>query len=407
MHRYTLLVLLPAVLGCTNPDTDPCASFMSASAATASSFCATFTQSVVTATAGLPAWATYCSDKPSAISKECSCAFTGTGGVTTTTTKATTTKAVTTGQTVSTKTFTSPVSTSTEACTSPDFDLVGYAVGTTGGGTGTGTTVTTCAELEDAIAGEGVITIDGILDECGVIDIGSDTTIIGVGSNSGLTNGGFRIKEQNNVILRNLKLHVAPESDDLIQLQYSTNVWIDHCDLSTLGIVGDKDTYDGLLDITHACDWITVSWTVFHDHWKGSLIGHSDNNAAEDTGHLHVTYHHNWWYDVNSRLPSIRFGSGHMYSSCFENNPASGIHSRMGAQVLAEENYFLNTTLALVTNLDSDEDGYILDRNNIFVNSTESITQVGDLVPPYSYELDQASCVCNLVKSYAGTGVIA
>lgn len=119
--------------------------------------------------------------------------------------------------------------------------------------------------------------------------------------------------------------------------------------------------------------------------WKGSLIGHSDSNGDEDTGYLHVTYHHNYWTNVNSRLPSIRFGTAHVYSSCYEDNPTSGVHSRMGAQVLAEENYFLNTKLALVTNLDSDEDGYMVDRNNIFVNSTESITQVGSLTPPYSY----------------------
>ena len=50
-----------------------------------------------------------------------------------------------------------------------------------------------------------------------------------------------------------------------------------------------------------------------------------------------------------------------------------------------EENYFLNTELAIVTDIDSDEDGYAIDRNNIFVNSTEEITQVGSLTPPYSY----------------------
>lgn len=68
---------------------------------------------------------------------------------------------------------------------------------------------------------------------------------------AGLTNGGFRIKEQNNVILRNLYFHDPPESKDLVELQYSTYVWIDHCDFSTDGLVGDKDYYDGLLDITH------------------------------------------------------------------------------------------------------------------------------------------------------------
>lgn len=57
----------------------------------------------------------------------------------------------------------------------------------------------------------------------------------------------------------------------------------------------------------------------------------------------------------------------------------------MGAQVLVEQNYFLNTKLAIVTDLDSDTAGYAVDRNNVFVNSTEQITQVGSLTPPYSY----------------------
>lgn len=68
---------------------------------------------------------------------------------------------------------------------------------------------------------------------------------------TGLTNGGIRVKKANNVILRNLYFHLAPSKKDLLELQYSTNVWIDHNDFSSLGITGDKDTYDGLLDITH------------------------------------------------------------------------------------------------------------------------------------------------------------
>lgn len=82
----------------------------------------------------------------------------------------------------------------------------------------------------------------------------------------GLTDGGFRIKKVSNVILRNLKMHNPPESADLISLDLATKVWVDHCDLSTVGITGDKDYYDGLLDITHASDYVTVSWTKFHDH---------------------------------------------------------------------------------------------------------------------------------------------
>lgn len=109
-HRAILALglLAPAVLGCTNPDSDSCASYMSAQPATASAFCATFTQSVVTATAALPAWATACGNKPSQLSKECTCAFTGGTSVpttTTTTAKPTTlTTTTTTGGTATTPT---------------------------------------------------------------------------------------------------------------------------------------------------------------------------------------------------------------------------------------------------------------------------------------------------------------
>lgn len=71
-----------------------------------------------------------------------------------------------------------------------------------------------------------------------------------------------------------------------------------------------QDYYDGLLDITHAADYITISNVYFHDHWKGSLIGHSDNNGAEDIGTLRVTYYQCHFQNVYSRGPSLRFGTG-------------------------------------------------------------------------------------------------
>ena len=79
MHRYALLGFLPAALGCLDPNSNACASFMNANQATASAFGATVTQAAVKATTGLPAWATACGNKPSQISKECSCYFTAGG----------------------------------------------------------------------------------------------------------------------------------------------------------------------------------------------------------------------------------------------------------------------------------------------------------------------------------------
>ncbi|KAL2204923.1 pectin lyase-like protein [Sarocladium strictum] len=291
------------------------------------------------------------------------------------------------------------------SCGSASVDqLVGFGAGTTGGGSGAGTTVTSCSALQTAIAKGGVINISGTLSGCGSMRLVSGTTIKGVGSNSGLVGSGFRLVKISNVIIRNLKMRQSPAGADLIDIEESTRIWVDHNELSNDGITGDKDYYDGLLDIKRAADQITVSWNTFSDHWKGSLIGHSDSNGSQDSGKLRVTYHHNYWNNVNSRTPSIRFGTAHIYSSCYENIPASGINSRMGAQVLVEQSSFTNVKRAIVTNLDSSQDGFATQRGNVFVNSDTTITGGSSFSPSYAYTTDPASCVCTLLKAQAGTG---
>ncbi|KAL2680545.1 hypothetical protein Neosp_008147 [[Neocosmospora] mangrovei] len=441
MKSYALLSLLPAVLACANPKTNECAK---AVAANGSSFC-----SSVSETAELPSWASACSKKN--LAKECACQFAAGGDsapapaseaaeepaqtqapAATTLATVVAPSAVASSAPVEEEPVEVPASSAagnspatSAAASQPSSpaggeateggscgaaavdELVGYGDGTTGGGSGEGVTVTSCADLTSAVANGGVIKIDGQLSGCDIIRLEGDTTILGVGSGSGLVGGGFRMKDVSNVILRNLKMSNPPEGKDLIDIESSTYVWVDHCDLSAEGITGDKDHYDGLCDAKRGSDFITISWTKFSDHWKASLIGHSDSASADDTGKLHVTYHHNYWSNINSRAPSIRFGTAHIYSSCYEDVPTSGVNSRMGAQVLVEQNSFNNVQRAIVTNLDSKEEGFASQKNNIFTNSDTQITQEKEFTPPYSYTTDPASCICELVKAKAGTGVVA
>lgn len=164
--------------------------------------------------------------------------------------------------------------------------------------------------------------------------------------NVALTGVGLTINGQSNVIVRNLKISkVLADNGDAITIQASKNVWVDHVDLSS-DLDHDKDYYDGLVDVTHASEWVTISNSYIHDHvsvgnrlvrereipcyssslrgetiltrilsvqYKASLVGHSDSNSAEDTGHLHVTYANNYWSNINSRAPSFRFGTGHIF----------------------------------------------------------------------------------------------
>jgi pectate lyase len=146
-------------------------------------------------------------------------------------------------------------------------ELVGFAAGTTGGGSGAGTTVTSCAELTAAAKAGGVIKVKGMLTGCGVIRVGTaGTSILGVGKDAGLTDSGLQVFKTSNIIIRNLKLYRAPKGKDLIDIEGSTNVWVDHNDFSSIGITGDKDTYDGLLDAKSGADMLTFSWNKFHDH---------------------------------------------------------------------------------------------------------------------------------------------
>jgi pectate lyase len=201
--------------------------------------------------------------------------------------------------------------------------------------------------------------------------------------------------------VRNLTIQkVLAENGDAIGIQASTNVWVDHCDLSS-DRDHDKDYYDGILDITHASDFITVSNTYLHDHWKASLVGHSDNNGAEDTGHLRVTYHNNYWYNINSRMPSYRFGTGHIYNSYFA-NCNDGINTRDGAQLLVQSNAFSGISKPMY----STDAGYAVSQDNDFGGGSNQAL-VGTLTTvPYKYDLLGSGAVKVAVVGTAGATLI-
>ncbi|EAU31296.1 pectate lyase B precursor [Aspergillus terreus NIH2624] len=227
--------------------------------------------------------------------------------------------------------------------------------------------------------------------------VGSNTSIIGKDANAVLEGFGVLVKEKENVIIQNLGIKkVLADNGDAIGVQYSNNVWIDHCDVSS-DMDHDKDYYDGLIDLTHAADYVTVSNCYIHDHWKASLVGHSDSNGDEDTGHLRVTYANNHWANINSRGPSLRFGTGHIYNSYYE-NVSDAINTRQGAQVLVESNQFVGVKKPLY----STDGGYAVARDNDFGDG-ENAAPAGTLTSvPYDYELVGADGVKAAVVGVAG-----
>ncbi|KAF2471407.1 pectin lyase-like protein [Lindgomyces ingoldianus] len=282
-----------------------------------------------------------------------------------------------------------------------DTPSAGFATqngGTTGGKGGSTTTVSTFAQFTAAVADDTarIVMVSGPISSTGNVKIGSNKSIIGKSSAAKLTGFTLTVKSKKNVIIRNLSI-AKVVGGDAIAVQLAQNVWIDHCDLSS-DMDHDKDYYDGLLDLTHAADFITVSNTYFHDHWKCSLVGHSDSNADEDTGHLRVTYHNNYWKNINSRGPSIRFGTGHIFNNYYE-NVADGINTRDGAQVLVQNNVFVNSKKPLY----STDDGYAVASGNDFGGaSNEALAGTLNTAPYTVPTLLAASAVKDAVVGSAG-----
>ncbi|KAH8590653.1 putative pectate lyase A [Bisporella sp. PMI_857] len=279
----------------------------------------------------------------------------------------------------------------------------GYASqngGTTGGAGGTTTTVSTYAQFTAAVAGTAkkVVVVSGAISTAAAqVKVGSNTSIIGKNSGAKLSGFGLIVKNEKNVIIRNIAISkVLAANGDALGVQVATNVWIDHVDLSS-DLDHDKDYYDGLIDFTHAADFVTVSNSYIHDHWKASLVGHSDSNSAEDTGHLRITYSNNYWYNINSRTPSLRFGTGHVYNNYFL-SVNDGINTRLGAQVLAESNTWSSSKKALY----STDAGYAVSVDNDF-GGAEYSALVGTLTSvPYSYSKVGSGNVKSAVVGSAG-----
>jgi pectate lyase len=319
-----------------------------------------------------------------------------------------------------TPTRTTPTPTPTVTSTPPtNTGLVGWATqngGTTGGGTATPVTVTSLDQLNSAVAAAGgaVIRINGNFTCSADVRLTSDKTILGVGSGSGLTGCGFNIRDVHNVILRNLRISkvlAGNGNGDAIHIDGATNLWLDHNDLSS-DLSHDIDFYDGLLDITHAADFVTVSWNNLHDHFKCSLVGHSDSNASEDTGHLRVTYHHNEFNNCYERGPRVRFGNPvHVFNNYYVQGGGPdhyhySIASTENAGVRVEGNYFEGQSDPTHLGEGDSDPGSIVASNNVLVNSGPILTSGSVASIPYSYTVSDPNAVKSAVTAGAGTGKI-
>ena len=307
------------------------------------------------------------------------------------------------------------------------FGLFGYAsmtTGTTGGAGGTTVTVNTGTALQAAIRNKGAqpltIYINGTitlansptLTKIDVKDV-SDVSIIGFDRLGELNGIGVKVFRANNIILQNLKVHnvLASTGDgDCIGIEGPANhIWVDHCEMYNVYQGVGTDDYDGLLDAKANCQYITYSWNYLHDGWKASLCGFTDTDNFDRK----ITYHHNRFENINSRLPLFRFGTGHVFNNYYKDIASTCVNSRMGACLKIESNYYENARNPYVTAY-SPVDGYGDMVGNTLVNSpfvyasdVHVLTACAAVVPyVYSGVLNPAANVPAIVLANAGIGKV-
>lgn len=274
------------------------------------------------------------------------------------------------------------------------------------------------------------------------LNLNSNTTIIGLGNNSGIRGGTISINGIKNVVIRNLTLVDAidmfPHHEyedgfnaqfDCITIQGSNtaNIWIDHCTMKDTLVMqhvqsGTKEkwqNYDGLCDIKGDGKGITVSNCHMYHHDKTMLVGSSDSEGDNTVRKLSIINNH---FDTCvQRLPMARNSQFHILNNwyAFDTTQSVGdgksrgdycIGARKGALIYSEANYFdSNMQYSIRGNADTASTTKVYDTGSVDNNTkkTNEYTAV-DSAPftvPYSYEPMTAENAKTYVAANAGAGV--
>ena len=216
--------------------------------------------------------------------------------------------------------------------------------------------------------------------------------------------GIFCVKRCKNIIFRNLSF-IGPGSIDcggydLLAVQYSSNVWVDHCEFI--------DGIDGNFDISNESDMITASWNEFSYtdrslmHQNTNLVGSSDSKVGDDDK-LSITFAFNsWGAKCRARMPMARYGRFHMLNNYFhcKGNSTACINPRKNSEFLIEGNYFEEGVKKIFDMKEATS--VIWADDNVTVESFSKPVSFGECYIPYSYTKMPTDVVKDDVKAFAG-----
>ena len=197
-------------------------------------------------------------------------------------------------------------------------------------------------------------------------------TIEGVGKDAEIFQFGIDFEESNNIEIKNLTFTGYPEDalsfrgDKREDLANYGRYWIHNCTFNrgynAWDISGERDKYagDGSIDFNNISN-LTLSYNYFNNCKKTMLFGSGDSEAC-----MNMTMHHNYFYQVESRLPLGRHTNIHSYNNYFVQ--CKNCHDiRVGSYLFSENNYFISTSKPFINS-----SSYIKSLGDKFVSSSNS-----------------------------------
>ncbi len=184
---------------------------------------------------------------------------------------------------------------------------------------------------------------------------GKDITIEGIGFDAEIDGWGLHFICQTadyskgygkSFEVRNLTFDNVPEDCVGMEGQQSDSTltapvercWIHHCTflapVITSPAESDKDGGDGACDFKRG-QYFTNSYCYYNGYHKTNLVGSSDDSLQ-----YHMTYHHNYWKNCESRGPLARQANIHMYNNIFEGQTSYCMNPRANAYIFSEYNMF-------------------------------------------------------------------
>ena len=180
-----------------------------------------------------------------------------------------------------------------------------------------------------------------------MIDISgaNELTIEGIGTDATFFQFGLTFKQSKNIEVKNITFKDYPEDACIFEGKSGEEenyygYWI-HNNTFTRGknnwdISGERDKNygDGAMDLKYLKN-VTASYNLYNQCKKTGLVGGSDSNIQ-----YNITFHHNFYNEVNSRLPLGRQANLHIYNNYYLNIASASVDLRAGAYAFMEGNYF-------------------------------------------------------------------